>query len=91
VAKEILDKTGYFVGIALTSYLHIYRPSLIVLGGGVALAGDLLVNPVRSTMERMASPWYLKRLQGIEISALGILGGAVGCASLILHPGKYLR
>jgi glucokinase len=90
VAKDITDQVGFFLGVALTSYLHIFRPTLIVLGGGVALAGDLLVEPIHHTMNRLASPWYLKRLEGIEISALGKDGGAIGSASLILYPGKYL-
>jgi len=91
VAKDIFEQVGYFVGVALTSYMHIFRPDLIVLGGGVAQAGELLTEPVRRTMDRLGSPWYLARLRGIEISALGTDGGAIGCATLILYPGKYLR
>jgi glucokinase len=90
VAGDIMGQVGFFLGVALTSYLHIFRPSLIVLGGGVALAGDLLIEPIRQTMQRLASPWYLQRLEGIEVSALGKDGGAIGSASLILYPGRYL-
>jgi len=90
VAKDIMNQVGHFLGVAFTSYLHIFRPSVIVLGGGVGQAGDLLIEPIYHTMNRLASPWYLERLEGIEISALGKDGGAIGCASLILYPGKYL-
>jgi glucokinase len=91
VAKDILEQAGFFLGVALTSYLHIFRPSLIVLGGGVAQAGDLLIDPIRRTMNRLASPWYLRRLKDIVVSALGKDGQAVGCASLILFPGRFIR
>ncbi len=91
VAGDILDRAGFFLGVALTSYLHIFRPNLIVLGGGVGQAGSLLIAPIRRTMERLASPWYLSRLQGIEVSALGQDGQAIGAASLILQPGRYIR
>jgi glucokinase len=91
VARDVLAQAGHFLGVAMTSLLHIFRPSLIVLGGGVSQAGDLLIEPMRATMNRLASPWYLARLQGIELSALGVNGGAVGCASLILYPGRYLH
>ena len=91
VARDILDRAGFYLGVALTSYLHIFRPSLIVVSGGVGQAGDLLVEPIRRTMERLASPWYLERLVGIELTALGNEAAAIGCASLILHPGRYLR
>lgn len=89
-ALEILSRAGYFLGIALSSFLHIFRPDLIVLGGGVAEAGDLLLKPIRQTMERVASPYYLRRLKRIEVSALGREAAAIGCATLILHPGRYL-
>ncbi len=90
-AREILSRAGYFLGLALSSYLHIFRPDLIVLGGGVAQAGELLLTPIRETMARVASPYYLARLKGIEVSALGNLAAAIGCAALILYPGRYIR
>jgi len=90
-AKDILDQAGFFLGVALTSYLHIFRPTLIVLGGGVAQAGDLLIEPIRRTMSRLGSPWYLRRLEGIVVSALGNDGQAIGCASLILFPGRFIH
>ncbi len=86
VALDILDRAGRYLGVALTSFLHIYRPSLIVLGGGVAAAGELLLEPIRRTMERLASPWYLERLEGIVTSSLGRDAAAIGCAALILYP-----
>ncbi len=91
VARDILDRAGFYLGVGLTSFLHIFRPNLIVLAGGVGQAGGLLIDPIRRTMERLASPWYLARLQGIEVSALGQDGQAIGAASLILHPGRYIR
>ncbi|GEM_PF-193159 len=91
VALDIMGQVGFFLGVALTSFLHMFRPSLIVLAGGVGQAGDLLIEPIHRTMSRLASPWYLERLKGIEVSALGTDGAAMGCASLILYPNRYVR
>lgn len=91
VSRDIMEQVGFFLGVALTSFLHMFRPSLIVLAGGVGQAGDLLIEPIRRTMSRLASPWYLERLKGIEVSALGTDGAAMGSASLILYPGKYVH
>jgi glucokinase len=88
IAKDIMDQVGFFLGIALTSYLHIFHPSLMVLGGGVGMAGDLLIKPIRQVMNRLGSPWYLADLQDIVVSSLGTDAGAIGCASLILYPDK---
>jgi glucokinase len=91
VAMDLMEEAGFFLGVALASYLHIFRPNLFVLGGGVSQAGDLLRDPARRTLGRLASPWYFARLRGIEFAALGKDAAAIGCASLILHPGRYLR
>jgi glucokinase len=88
VAQDIMDQVGFFLGVALTSYMHIFHPSLIVLGGGVGMAGDLLIRPIRQVMNRLGSPWYLADLQDIVVSSLGTDAGAIGCASLILYPDK---
>jgi len=59
---------------------------VIVLAGGVAQGGSLLVEPIRRTMNRLASRWYLEHFDGIELSSLGTEGQAIGAASLILAP-----
>ncbi len=90
VAIDIFEQVGFYLGVAFSSFLHIYIPTLIVLGGGVSQAGDLFLGAMRRTMNRLASPWFLSRLTGIELSALGKDGGAIGAATVILYPGKYL-
>jgi glucokinase len=90
ISCGILDRAGYFIGVALSSYLHIFRPDLIVLAGGVSKAGDLLRIPIRRTLDQIASPFYLARLHGIEFSILVPIGAAIGCASTILYPDQFL-
>jgi glucokinase len=90
LARSLLQRAGYFIGVALTTYLHLFRPHVLILGGGVAQAGEWLLEPVRATVNRLASPLYLRYLQAIEVSALGAEGGVIGCASLILHPDPQL-
>jgi glucokinase len=85
-AIAIFKQTGRYLGIALTSYLHIFLPNLIVLGGGVSQAGDLLLDPVKHTVETMASPWFTKHLHGIVPSRYGQDAGAVGCACMVYYP-----
>jgi len=76
-----MDQVGFYLGVALTSYLHIFRPDVIVLAGGVAQGGSLLIEPIRKAMNRLASPWYLEHFHGIELSSLGTEGQAIGAAS----------
>ncbi len=87
VARDIIEEAGYFLGVALTSYMHIFRPHIFLVGGGLAEAGELLLEPIRRTVYRLGSPFYLKQLKGIERATLGAEAGMIGCASLILFRG----
>jgi glucokinase len=85
-ARAIFEQTGRYLGIALASYLHIFAPRRIVLGGGVGLAGEALHGPLRRTFAELASPWYLKRFEGIVPSHFGLEAGAVGSACQVFYP-----
>jgi len=85
-AGEIWDEVGWYVGVALTSYLHIYDPHVILIGGGVAEAGELLLEPIRRTIQSLGSPYYLQHLRGVKKAALGPEAGLIGAAALILLP-----
>ena len=52
---------------------------------------DLVVKDVSDALEQFANPSLLGVLDGIELSAFPDLGAAIGSASLILFPDRYLR
>jgi len=85
-ALELWEQVGWFVGIALTSFQHIYDPHAVLVGGGVAEAGKLLLAPARKTMAALGSPYYLKHLQVVRPATLGQNAGVIGAAALILLP-----
>jgi glucokinase len=60
--------------------LHLFDPALIVVGGSVALMGDVLLDPVRATIERYAMPPY----RGVPLvpAQLGDDSGLMGAAAL---------
>ncbi len=54
IAIETLAETGLYLGVGLINIVHIFNPEIIAVGGGVAGAGDLLLEPARAAMrERM--------------------------------------
>jgi glucokinase len=85
-AASIIAEAGVAIGVALTSLIHVFRPHIVLLGGGVAEAGELLLEPARRTIERLASPFYLDQLEGVRRAALGSDAGAIGAATLVLFP-----
>jgi glucokinase len=85
-ARKIVIEAGTAVGAALVSLMHVFRPHLILLGGGVAAAGEVLFAPIRETVDRLAAPFYLEQLHGIRAAALGPSAGSIGAAIPILFP-----
>jgi len=68
---EAFERAGSFLGQGIASMLHLFNPSIIVLGGGVTKAGDLLLKPFRQSLElEVLSPAYLQNLK-IETAKLG--------------------
>jgi glucokinase len=86
---QVWQEVGWYVGIALTSYLHVFDPHVILVGGGLAQAGDLLLSPIRSTLNSLGSPYYLAHLQAVKQAALGPEAGIIGAAALILLPEGF--
>lgn len=74
VAQEIWNKTGYYLGMGLTNLLHILNPPLLVLGGGVMNAGELIINPMKKSLKQFA---YESVINSTEIR-LAVLGDDVG-------------
>jgi len=81
VACEVIEETGYYVGIALCDCIVLCDPDLIVIGGGIAAAGDLLFEPIRSTVRRrsMISGFDTTKIVAAE---LGSEAGMYGAAAL---------
>ncbi len=50
VAKEIYERAGYYLGLAVANVVVTVGATQIVIGGGVSQAGDLLLDPIRRTI-----------------------------------------
>ncbi|MDB4894786.1 MAG: transcriptional regulator/sugar kinase [Firmicutes bacterium] len=74
LAAAIWAETVTILAAGLTNVIHIYNPRLVVLGGGVTNAGDLLFEPVR----RLALGAAFPRLAAAVEIVPARLGGQVG-------------
>ena len=82
LARSAFGRAGNYLGMAIANYLVLYDPSIIILGGGVTQAGDLLIEPLkRSLKERVLHPRYLDGLV-ITKAALGDEAGLLGALAL---------
>lgn len=88
VAKEIVDETGFFLGVWLGSMFTLFDPEAVVIGGGVSQIGKPLFDKIRKTI-----PSYsINRLFAIKAPLLPAKlqknVGVFGAASLFLPAGE---
>ncbi len=50
VAQQIITEAGAHLGVAIASLVNLVNPSMVVVGGGVAQLGDLLLEPIRNAV-----------------------------------------
>lgn len=75
---DAFRQAGYYLGIGLASYLHIFNPSCIILGGGVSSSGELFYDPFYASLKQhVMSEEYLVGLE-IEYAQLGDDAGLIG-------------
>jgi len=60
---EAINKAGRQIGRVLATIINFYNPSLVVIGGGVASAGDLLLAAVRESVYRRSLPLATRDLE----------------------------
>ena len=74
-AVELVEQSVRFAGRAIVTMAMVLNPELVVIGGGVADAGDVLVEPLRRQLEQMVR--LPPRLEASTLGARGPLLGAV--------------
>ncbi|MEW6650446.1 MAG: ROK family protein [Chloroflexota bacterium] len=82
LAIKAMTRAGTYIGYAIADFLHLFNPSIVILGGGVANAGALIIEPIRSALsERIMDRGYLQDLI-ITTAQLGDNAGLVGALVL---------
>jgi len=76
-ALALLRKIGERLGSALGSLVNTFNPELIVIGGGFAAAGELILAPARERMARESLPG-MAELTRVVLAELGSDAGMIG-------------
>ncbi len=87
VCQGIIRKVGRTLGTALANVCCVLNPEIIVIGGGVSRAGNLLLNPVREAFNTAALPRIAQKTS-IAPAKLGNQAGLIGAAWLVQHSSK---
>jgi glucokinase len=80
-ARGAVEAVGRRLGVGLASIANALDPEVIVIGGGVIAAGELLLGPAREELARRALPPIAERVR-VEPSRFGAESGMLGAALL---------
>jgi glucokinase len=84
VAREVLALIGTRLGMGISNFTNIFNPEMVVIGGGVIAAGDLILEPARQVVaERALRP--SRDLVRIVPARFGAESGMLGAACLALE------
>lgn len=80
-AQFILNRAGRALGAAIGSFINMFDPEMVVIGGGVAALGELLIGPARDVV---AGYSFYDMRKGVDItySSLGGDTGVYGAGAL---------
>lgn len=79
IAMDIYERAGLYLGIAAATVCVAVGPRRIILAGGVAQAGDLLLEPMRRTLRERVTVMPVEQVEVVQ-STLGNTAGVIGVA-----------
>jgi glucokinase len=83
-AKRLIELWGERLGIGIANVINTFDPQEVVIGGGAARAGDLLLDPAKRTAAAYVLPGLGTRTT-IRVARHGVRAGVLGAALLAVH------
>ena len=83
-ACQVFERAGHALGLGLVSLADIVAPARIIVGGGIAQAGDLLLEPARKVVRERAFPPRIRTVEIVQ-AALGDLSAVFGAAAMVFY------
>ena len=84
MSVEVIQYAGDKLGVGIANMLNLLNPEMVVLGGGIARAGELLLDRVRRTIRGLSLPQSIRNTV-IRTTGLNEWGIAVGAATHMLQ------
>ena len=93
ISIELLTRSGRLVGETLAALVNLYNPSMVIVGGGLAQAGEILLAAIREALYRRSRSPATQSLQIVRAEmgrTAGLVGAALAVADELFDPA-YLR
>lgn len=81
-ALALFEEVGAWLGRGLASLVAAFDPELLVVGGGLSAAGELLLRPARETMRASVTGRGFRKEPALVGASLGPEAGVIGAATL---------
>lgn len=81
-ALEIMRRFGWWVGLGLANLANLFDPEVIVIGGGLVGAGEVLMAPIRRSFLDLVEAADRRPVADVRPALLGPQAGAVGAGLL---------
>jgi glucokinase len=78
-ARAGLAEIGRYLGIGIANAITVLTPEIVILGGGWASAGDLIIEPIKAELRRRVITTPVERID-VVLAELGTWAGAIGAA-----------
>jgi glucokinase len=89
LALQVIEQTGFYIGVGVANLINMLNPEVFVIGGGIAQAGEVLLGPVRRTVAARAVALQAKTAR-IVTAELGDNAGVMGAARRALEQAGAL-
>ncbi len=86
-ARRVVDTAVEYLGLGVASIVNVFNPEVVVLGGGMAAAGQQILHPVRQVVQLRAREPLAARVR-VELAQLGMQAGMLGGAQAVFLAGK---
>ncbi len=87
-ALKVLGQYSNWVALGLVNLVNILDPELVVIGGGITELGELLLDPIRKSFEKITPESSLRAKEMVVLAKFGKKSGAIGAA--LLAKQKFL-
>jgi len=84
IAEELIQKAGLSLGVRIAYLINLFNPEIVIIGGGMEQAGDLILEPIKRTVRRLAFEEPASMVRIIP-SRLGENAVSLGAASLVIR------
>lgn len=83
LAQRILGQASFYLGVGLTNLVNLFNPEVVVIGGGLAKMGDVLMAPALDHVKARA---FMPAVNAVRFvpAALGDHAGVLGAAALLM-------